>query len=138
MARARAASENSTDRSTQVGCVIVAPNGEILVEGCNAFPHGADLGREERHERPAKYKWTEHAERNAIYAAAAEGIRLSGSTMYLPWFPCVECARAIVQARIARLVAHTPDLNDPRWGEDFIIAQQILREGGVAVEEFAP
>lgn len=134
MAIAREAAKHSTDRSTRVGCVIVAPNGEILATGHNGFTAGVDTSREERHERPAKYKWTEHAERNAIYGAARNGVRLRGSTMYLPWFPCVDCARAIVQSGIEKLVAFEPDIADARWGEDFIIARQILSEGNVVLQ----
>ena len=37
----------------------------------------------DRWERPEKYSWVEHAERNAIYAAAREGVRLAGATMYI-------------------------------------------------------
>jgi hypothetical protein len=58
---------------------------------------------------------------------------LSGAKMYLPWFPCVDCARAIVQAGIVELVAIRPDTNDPQWGKDFIIAQELLDEAGVRV-----
>ena len=53
--------------------------------------------------RPEKYDWIEHAERNAIYAAAREGRKLMGATMYLNKFPCVECARAIAQTGITEL-----------------------------------
>jgi dCMP deaminase len=88
----------SKDRSTRVGCVIVGPHQEIRAIGCNGFPRGADDDLDARHARPAKYKWTEHAERNAIYNSARAGISIDGCTMYLPWFPCMDCARAIVQS----------------------------------------
>jgi len=61
--------------------------------------------------RPAKYRWTEHAERNAIFSAARMGVSIVGATMYLPWFPCAECARAIVQSGIGALVAYQPGEN---------------------------
>src|SRR5689334_8457570 len=80
----------SKDRSRQVGCVIVGPSNEIRAAGFNGFPRGVDDLNERRHTRPAKYKWTEHAERNAIYNAARVGIPLQGSRMYLPWFPCMD------------------------------------------------
>jgi dCMP deaminase len=87
------AAEHSHDRSTKVGCVIVDRNDEIAVMGVNAFPHGVNRDVPERHERPEKYKWIEHAERNAIYGAAVAGISLAGCRIYLPWFPCMDCAR---------------------------------------------
>jgi len=42
------------------------------------------------------------------------GVSIAGATMYLPWFPCAECARAIVQSGIGALVAYRPDLQDPK------------------------
>ncbi|PRY03196.1 hypothetical protein B0G73_11649 [Paraburkholderia sp. BL25I1N1] len=53
--------------------------------------------------------------------------------MYLPWFPCVDCARAIVQAGITELIAFRPNLRDERWGPDFVVGLQMLEEAGVAV-----
>lgn len=128
----------SKDRSTQVGCVIVGPYKEIRSIGYNSFPRGLDDEVEARHTRPEKYKWTEHAERNALYAAARIGVPVDGCTMYLPWFPCMDCARAIVQSGISTLVAFQPDLNHPQWGDDFRMAIALLREAGVEVRWSAP
>ncbi len=125
--------EWSKDESRKVGCVIVGPSNEIRSTGYNGFPRGAKDHLSERHERPAKYKWTEHAERNAIYNAARIGMALDGCRMYLPWFPCMDCARAIVQAGIVELIAVEPDFSDPRWGGDFTDVPHLLDEGGVKV-----
>jgi len=57
----------SKDESTQVGAVIVGKGHEILSTGYNSFPRGLDDSRPERQERPHKYPYFEHAERNAIY-----------------------------------------------------------------------
>src|SRR5271166_5144739 len=102
---ARYVGQWSKDRSRKVGCVIVGPHREIRAIGYNGFPRGIDDDVADRHERPSKYLWTEHAERNAIFEAARIGTPLDGCTMYLPWFPCMACARALVQTGIARLVA---------------------------------
>lgn len=123
----------SKDRSTKVGCVIVGPDNEICSTGYNGFPRGINDEVPERHERPAKYKWTEHAERNAIYNAARMGTALKGCRIYLPWFPCMDCARAITQSGIVELVCHAPDMNDERWGHDFSTATVLFEEAGVAV-----
>ncbi len=89
---------------------------------------------EDRHERPLKYKWAEHAERNAIYSVARNGgPALKGCKIYVPWFPCVDCSRAIIQAGISALYAYEPDFNDPRWGEDFRISAEMLTEAGVHI-----
>src|SRR2546421_12647437 len=55
----------SKDRSRQVGCVVVGPDNSVRAIGFNGFPRGLDDENEHRHQRPAKYLWTEHAERNA-------------------------------------------------------------------------
>jgi dCMP deaminase len=46
----------------------------------------------------------EHAERNAIYNAARCGTPLEGCTLYVEIMPCMDCARAIVQAGIGQVV----------------------------------
>ncbi len=123
----------SKDRNTRVGCVIVGPHKEVRSIGYNGFPRGLNDDLDERHARPAKYKWTEHAERNAIYNAARIGVPLDGCTMYLPWFPCMDCARAIIQSGIRTLVALRPNLQHPQWGEDFGLSLTLLEESGVEV-----
>lgn len=133
---ARHVAEWSKDRSTKVGCVIVGTDNEVLSVGYNGFPRGVDDEIDARHQRPAKYKWTEHAERNAIYNAARTGVRLSGSRIYLPWFPCMDCARAVVQAGIAEMVCIEPDWNDPRWAEDFALVPALMKEAGVVIRFF--
>lgn len=127
----------SKDRSTKVGCVVVGDANQVLTQGYNGFPRGVSDSIPERHERPLKYKWTEHAERNAIYNAARTGTSLGDSTMYVEFFPCTDCARAIVQSGIATVVTMSPssysaDFSD-RWVSDFNISNGILFEAQVAV-----
>jgi dCMP deaminase len=125
----------SKDQSRQVGCVIVGPSREIRAIGYNGFPRGADDSPDSlRNSRPNKYLWTEHAERNAIYQAARVGITVSGCTMYLPWFPCMDCARAIVQVGISRLIALQPDVSEETWGEQFLAAKELLDEASVEIQ----
>ena len=95
MEMARTIAGWSKDRSRKVGCVIVGPGKEIRASGYNGFPRDVNDDVEARHQRPAKYRWTEHAERNAIYNAARSGVSTMGCVIYLPWFPCMDCSRAI-------------------------------------------
>lgn len=134
-AEAELASSMSKDRSTQVGACIVGDGDVILSKGWNGFPRGVDDEVEERHERPAKYMWTEHAERNAIYNAARHGIKLDGATLYLnTLYPCADCARAIIQAGI-KVVYHPRRGEADRWLEDFEVAEKMFDEAGVEVIE---
>jgi len=93
----------SKDRSTKVGAVAVGPNREIRSTGYNGFPRGVDDDIEERHERPLKYIYTEHSERNCLYHAARIGVSLEGCEMYCTHFPCPDCARGIIQSGIISL-----------------------------------
>ena len=122
----------SPDPSTKVGCVIYTKKQEII-RSYNNFPIGIkDL--HERLERPEKYNWIEHAERNAIYIAAKKGISLENSTMFLNWYPCIDCARAIIQSGISELVCENePNYNDERWGDQFKIVTKLLNEANIKV-----
>lgn len=132
----------SKDRSRTCGAVIVDNRNALVSIGWNGFPRGVNDDVEARHERPAKYKWTEHAERNAIYNAAANGHPTKGCTMYLPWYPCADCARAIIQSGITAVVCVEPDWSDPVWAADFEMVREMLAEcglesrfvGGIAVQ----
>ena len=66
----------SKDRSRKCGAVIVDSRNVLVSLGWNGFPRGVADSPDYRHERPEKYLWTEHAERNAIYNAAANGHNL--------------------------------------------------------------
>jgi len=131
MALAESVSEWSKDRSRVVGCVFIGGANQILSTGYNGMPRGIDDDVDARHQRPEKYDWIEHAERNAIYNAARTGTALEGSTVYSSLFPCAACARAIIQVGARAVVALQPDLRDVRWGRDFQLSIQMLEEAGV-------
>lgn len=133
---AKEIAEWSKDKSTRVGCVIVDSNyRSILTTGYNGLPRGANDELLERHERPEKYLWFEHAERNAIFNAARTGVPLQGSTAYSTLCPCMDCARALVQSGVTRVVSYNPgnEARDERWREQHGKAIQLFKECGVAV-----
>lgn len=121
----------SKDRSRQCGAVIVDDRNVLVSIGWNGFPRGVDDDVDARHDRPAKYMWTEHAERNSIFNAAANGHSTRGCTMYLPWYPCADCARAIIQSGIATIVGVEPDWNDETYAADFAVVREMLAESSV-------
>lgn len=124
----------SKDKSIGTCAIIVSSDNRILSIGYNGFPSGCDDSVMERYERPDKYLWTEHAERNAIYNAVRNGININNSTMFLRWFPCADCARAIIQSGIKKVVCEEPNINDERWGKHFVVAIQMFKECDVYVE----
>lgn len=131
MGLAKSIGEWSKDHDRKVGCVIVGPHRELRSAGYNGLPRGANDDLPDRHSVPAKYLWTEHPERNAIYNAALIGIPLENCTIYIAGFPCMDCARAIVQSGIKAVVAYEPDMNNPKWGEDYRNTLQLFSEVGI-------
>lgn len=83
-----------------------------------------------------------HAEMLAIRRAAEKtgNYRLTGATLYVTLEPCVMCAGAILQARLARVVFGTRDpkagaagslyniLSDPRLNHQVIVTEGLLKD----------
>lgn len=138
MQQALLLAQDSRDPSTQNGAVIahmIPGKAQIISSGINSFCAQVQE-TPERWERPLKYQFVEHAERNAIYNAAKHGSPIAGATLYVPFQPCIECARAIIQSGISRVVCHkTIKLNTPdHWKESLGSAESLLSEAGVALE----
>lgn len=129
---------NSPDPSTQNAALLVDEHlpldPHIICAGINEFPRGVEY-KPERWERPLKYKIIEHAERNAVYSAARNGLSTQGLTMVSPWAACCDCSRAIIQAGIKKLVTHkqADDMSPAFWREEIDIAHQMLSEAGVEI-----
>lgn len=126
--------KESEDPSTQNAALLVNDAGNILVADINRFPDGV-ITSKERWERPLKYKFVEHAERNVCYISAKQGIKTEGLTMVCPWAACSDCARAIIQSGIIRLVTHQQahERSPEFWAKEIEIAFTMLKEAGVEV-----
>lgn len=131
MALAYTAAMCSKDERTKVGAVLVGVRQEIISVGYNGFPRGADDDVLERQLQPEKYDWFEHAERNAIYNAAAIGTSTQNSTLYVPYYPCVKCMRAIIQSGIKRIVI---DQDRYKLFRVESAAVQMAKECGIKIE----
>ena len=123
--------EKSKDINTKIGTVIVGKDKEILSTGYNSFPRGLNDELDERQERPEKYFWFEHGERNAIYNAAENGVSLKDSTIYVIGLPiCHDCAKGLIQAGISRVV--TPEQEIPEnWQDSITTSISMFKEAGV-------
>ena len=124
----------SKDESTKVGAVITTADGKPISWGFNGMPMGTDDTVPERHDRPLKYKWFCHAERNAMDLASRAD--LSDCVMFVTFSPCTNCAQSIIQRGIKTLVVdenHTAEKMPERWQEDMIVAQEMLLEAGVEI-----
>jgi dCMP deaminase len=131
-AAAIAAAPRSPNQVRKVGAVLLPADGTAPIARCNTFPGGV-TDTAQRHLGDGRLIWMEHAERNAIYAAAREGRSTDGATLASTYFPCTDCARAIVQAGIRRLVTLAPVPDDPVWGASFGPSETMLREAGVQI-----
>lgn len=132
--------QKSKDLSSKVGAVIVGRDKQIISTGFNGFPRGIDEEYLVRWERPVKYQFVVHAERNAIYNAARTGVSLSGCTLYLyawgpPNVPCTECTKAVIQSGITRFVGKSQKTIPPNWVDDLKFAKALLEEAGVECVE---
>lgn len=125
----------SKDTSTKTGAVVVGPDREIRATGYNGLVRGVDDNIPERLQRPTKYDFFEHAERNAIYNACLTGTSLKGCVMYATHAPCTDCARAIIQAGIKMVVTNkiVIDETTPKgtWRDKLAVSEQMFKEAGV-------
>ena len=160
--------EKSKDNSTKVGAVIANKDNVIVSTGFNGFPRGVydkdsdvrkvllkervpfnaitkehfDKTIVKRCSRPLKYLFTEHAERNAIYAAAKHGISLENCKIYVDWFPCADCCRAIIQSGINEIIIDYRDsetkerLWNERWKESINATKQMCEEAEILIRRW--
>jgi dCMP deaminase len=126
----------SKDPNTQIGCVIAGPAHEIRTTGYNSFPRGIRDDVPERLQRPTKYHWIEHAERNAICNAARCGTPLDGCSIYVEIMPCMDCGRAIVQAGIREVVISAERMSQYSsefYDQQFGMVEILFTEAGILV-----
>ena len=128
--------EWSKDPSTKVGAAVVRPDRTVASVGFNGFPRGV-LDHPERYEdRAKKYEMVVHAEMNALLSTRES---LEGYTIYVaPLPPCAQCAAAIIQRGIRRVViAMAGELPDT-WAQKWAVSNTMFGEAGVEVAILPP
>lgn len=127
--------KRSKDPNTQVGACIVGSDHRILSMGYNGFPNGCsdDLfpWAREGATLDTKYPFVTHGELNAILNY--KGGSLDGSTLYVSLFPCNECAKAIIQAGIKRVVYADDKYKDT---PSVMASKKMFDAAGVAYEQY--
>jgi dCMP deaminase len=124
---ARTIAKRSPDPSTQVGAVIMGKGNKVISMGYNGAARGypteyiswARTFDKEAGEDPrwTKYPHVIHAELNAILNAKQD---IEGCTIYVTLFPCIECAKAIVQAGIKTVIyAGEIQATSAKYAEDW-------------------
>ncbi len=119
----------SKDPHTQVGAAIVDENHRVVSVGYNGFPSGVSDDEfpwsREGGVLDSKYAFVVHAELNAILNAPRP---VRGCTIYVSLFPCNECAKAIIQSGIKKIIYESDKYN----GVDTNIAsKRMLKAAGV-------
>jgi len=132
------AAQKSKDTKTKVGAILVKDN-TCISEGYNGICRGVnDYNYEDgRNERPIKYFFYEHAERNCLYTCNRHGISTLGATMYIGGMPCADCARAIIQCGISKIVLHKqrPKFDHlEKWVESTKYSKIMLDEANIPIE----
>lgn len=123
----------SKDPRTQIGAVIVGNNREILSQGYNGFPRGVRDNAERYDDRVTKHRYVVHAELNAILNAARNGTSVAGCTLYINGLPpCNECAKAIIQSGIKRVVSRIEGEPDDKWMLAWEASRQMFDEAQIS------
>ena len=153
MAVATLSSYRSKDPHHATGACIVDKSNRIIGTGYNGFPYGCsdDIlpwndSKSSTSSDPTPWLHTKnpfmvHAEVNAILNKCASDC--SGSRLYVPYFPCNECAKVIVQSRIEEVVyVHERYCGSDSVNshcEDSLRASRILLTmGGVRMRQYSP
>lgn len=126
---ARVMSQRSTCQRAKVGAVL-SIEGRIISSGYGGTPKGVPhcttvncrVGGD-----PCRR--TIHAEANAIAWAARSGVSTLGSTLHTTLSPCMDCAKLLINAGIARVVYDQAYRDLEPMG--------LLSTLGIEVEEYA-
>ena len=126
----------SKDPNTQVGCCIVSQDNKILSMGYIGLPTGCSDDefpwvREGDDPLETKYVYTVHSELNAILNY--RGGSLEGAKLYVSLFPCNECAKAIIQSGIRRIVY---DSDKYETTPAVVASKKMLNAAGVVLQRY--
>jgi len=133
---AQEAASWSKDPSTKCGCVLVRDR-RILATGYNGLPAGLSDDLSRLDDREYKLNVVIHAEKNAIFNAAKNGASTEGAIAYVNFHPCSQCASALIQSGVVRVVCPSPLTAPERWWENFHLSADILFLAGVEVTYYS-
>ena len=134
MGIAKLSAERSKDPNTQVGCCIVSDENKILSMGYNGFPTGCsddDFPWGKGEGLDSKYLYSTHSELNAILNYP--GASLKNARLYVTLFPCNECAKAIIQSGIRKVVYDSDKYAD---SDMTIASKRMFDAAGVVYEQY--
>ena len=119
----------SKDPNTQVGACIVDSDNKVVSIGYNGMPRGCKDSQypwaREGSMLQTKYAFVVHAELNAILNSPRS---VKDCTIYVSLFPCNECAKAIIQSGIKKVVYESDKYNGT---EGNIASKKMLNDAGI-------
>jgi len=121
--------EWSKDPRRRVGALLVSPDRRSVSWGYNGLPSKLDDTMLEHLSREDKNRIIIHAEQNAIDNCPS---KVRGWTMYVTLFPCAQCAGALIQNGIKRVVTPPIDRNS-NWVQEMDMALVMLETVGIEV-----
>lgn len=127
--------KRSKDPSTQVGACIVDNENKVVSIGYNGMPRHCDdtkLTWEKGEDLNNKYLYVCHAEFNAILNTR-DGSHLNGCKIYVTLFPCNECAKAIIQTGIKKVIYLSDKYQDQLSTR---ASKKLFEVAGVEVEQY--
>jgi dCMP deaminase len=138
MRMAELVATRSTCLRRQVGAVVVKEK-RVLTTGYNGAPKGlkhcAEVGcvrMQNNIESGTRHELCRgvHAEQNAVIQAAYFGASIKDASIYTTNFPCVMCAKILVNAGIIEVI-YKDEYEDP-------LSRAIMNESKVIVRRHAP
>lgn len=129
--------EKSKDPNRKVGCVIVKDD-RTVASGYNRFPGALSNCLKRFNDPEYKRKSIVHAEFDAVLSALDSKECIKGSTAYITYHPCSQCASCLIHAGIAKVVCPSPISGSPKWMPEFKVASDNLYEAGILVLYYEP
>lgn len=139
---AQLTSMRSKDPNTQVGACIASTDNRVLSVGYNGAPNNFNdddfpWNREAEDHYDTKYPYVCHAELNAILNFRGNMRELQGARIYVYYFPCVECTKAIIQAGIKEVI-YMHDFDHASFGVEAKASIRMFETCGVTYRQFKP
>ncbi|XP_029344860.1 uncharacterized protein LOC100161474 isoform X1 [Acyrthosiphon pisum] len=133
MAIAYLTAMRSKDPVCQVGACIVNSDNTIVGTGYNGMPTGCNDDEfpwgNNKNLTLNKFIYVCHAEMNAVFYKSSM-INVKDCTLYVTRFPCIECAKIIIQSGIKEVVY----LTNPKYGKGKDTAtKDLFKASGVKI-----
>ena len=122
----------SPDPRTHVGAIIVRDE-KVLAWGVNRFANRVSQVKE-RLDGPEKNLWMQHAEASAVSRFLRTKESVNKVKLFCPWACCCNCAIAIIDSGIKKVIAHKQAMErtSDHWKRQIEVAVEMMKEAGIS------